>query len=340
VDNGQLLPLDSVRTDKDGKFTYKGEIEFTDYYLLMIPQTNSYIQLLPSGGEELIVTADGADLNKTYKVSGSVHSELLQELNYVHYKHIARVDSLGQIYRTQMESGNVDSLRAQLDKIYTEIVTSEKNYLKAFIDKNSSSLASLFALYQQLAPRQPIFDLSEDMEYFEKVAAGLTPVLPNSGLVKGLNDLIDQTKNAPMQVGMEGTTVPDIELADPSGKMIKLSSLKGKYVLLDFWAAWCRPCRGENPNLVENYKKYKKDGFEIFQVSLDKTKEDWVEAIKKDKLDWVHVSDLQYWQSAAAQAYGISSIPASYLLDKDGKVIARNLRGAALGQKLSEIFGH
>lgn len=340
VEGGQLLPIDSIKTDKDGKFSYTGEIEFTDYFLFMIPQTNSYIQLLPSGGEVITLTADGADLNKTYKVSGSTHSELLQQLNYEHYKHIAQVDSLGQIYRASMESANMDSLRQSLDKAYAAIVASEKDYLKSFIDKNTTSLASLFALYQQLAPRQPIFDLIEDMEYFEKVAAGLTPVLPNSSLVQNLNTLINENKNLPPQVGMEGTEVPDISLSDPNGKVVKLSSLRGKYVLLDFWAGWCRPCRQENPNLVANYKKYNKDGFEIYQVSLDKTKEEWVDAIKKDNLTWLHVSDLQYWQSAAAQQYGISSIPASFLLDKEGKVIARNLRGEALGLKLAEIFGH
>jgi len=111
-------------------------------------------------------------------------------------------------------------------------------------------------------------------------------------------------------------------------------------VLLDFWASWCKPCRRENPNLVKAYNKYKSNGFDVFSVSLDKNKKKWLAAIQKDQLVWeAHVSDLKGWQSAAAKLYGINSIPAAFLLDKEGKIIGRNLRGAALEQKLEEIFG-
>jgi thiol-disulfide isomerase/thioredoxin len=136
-----------------------------------------------------------------------------------------------------------------------------------------------------------------------------------------------------------GKTPPEIALKNPNGKTVKLSDLKGKVVMIDFWASWCGPCRRENPNVVKLYKKYANKGFEILGVSLDKDKKRWVDAIKQDKLDWLHVSDLKAWQSAAAQTYGVSAIPATFLLDKDGKMIAKGLRGAALEQKLEEIFG-
>ncbi|OFY89626.1 MAG: hypothetical protein A2236_03940 [Bacteroidetes bacterium RIFOXYA2_FULL_33_7] len=135
-----------------------------------------------------------------------------------------------------------------------------------------------------------------------------------------------------------GAIAPEITLPTPTGEMMSLSSLRGKYVLLDFWAGWCRPCRMESPNLVANYKKFHSKGFEIFQVSLDKTKDEWTKAIEKDGLNWNHVSDLQYWNSTAVKTYGVGSIPASFLIDKDGKIIAKDLRGDALGQKLAEIF--
>ena len=135
-----------------------------------------------------------------------------------------------------------------------------------------------------------------------------------------------------------GAEAPLFAGPDPGGKEISLKSLRGKVVLLDFWASWCGPCRKENPNVVKLYDKYKEKGFEILGVSLDKTKDRWVKAIEADGLTWLHVSDLKGWQSAYGRLYGVSSIPQTVLLDKEGKIIARNLRGAALEQKLAEVF--
>ena len=136
-----------------------------------------------------------------------------------------------------------------------------------------------------------------------------------------------------------GAVPPEIELPDPDGNLVKLSSVKGQYVLIDFWAAWCGPCRRESPTLVKAYKNYHDKGFTIFSVSLDDDKTKWLKAIKDDNLvGWSHVSDLKGWRSAAGADYGVNSIPANYLIDKDGKIIAKDLRGNALEKKLSEIF--
>ena len=136
-----------------------------------------------------------------------------------------------------------------------------------------------------------------------------------------------------------GGTPPDIALNTPEGEELKLSDLRGKVVLVDFWASWCGPCRRENPNVKKVYEKYKDRGFDILGVSLDRKNEAWLQAIAKDGLEWHHISDLKGWQSAAASAYGVRSIPATFLLDADGKIIARNLRGDALEAKLREVFG-
>jgi thiol-disulfide isomerase/thioredoxin len=133
---------------------------------------------------------------------------------------------------------------------------------------------------------------------------------------------------------------PDIVLKSPKGKKLTLSKLKGKMVLVDFWASWCGPCRAENPNVVKNYQKYKDAGFTVMSVSLDSNKDKWLAAIAADQLSWPnHVSDLGGWKSKVAQQYGVNSIPFTVLLDKEGRVIATNLRGAALEQTLQQIFG-
>lgn len=150
------------------------------------------------------------------------------------------------------------------------------------------------------------------------------------GLMKPRLDAIKQQ--------MIGVKAPEFTLKTPEDKEVSLSSFKGKYLLIDFWASWCGPCRKENPNVVALYNRYKDKGFEILGVSLDRTKEPWVKAIADDKLTWAHVSDLKGWQSAAAALYGVSSIPHTVLLDKEGKIIARQLRGEQLAQKLDELF--
>ena len=199
--------------------------------------------------------------------------------------------------------------------------------MESLIRKNASVLMSAFLVtyfesaFEQYAP------------LYKEVRDALIGRYPNNEFVQHVNQKVSTAVIA----GMEA---PDIVLADRDGKDRKLSDLRGKVVLIDFWASWCRPCRAENPNVVRIYKKYHDMGFEIFSVSLDKDYDAWVNAIKADGLVWPnHVSDLLGWKSAAGQLYSITSIPSTVLVDRDGKVLARNLRGAKLESKLKEIFG-
>jgi thiol-disulfide isomerase/thioredoxin len=137
-----------------------------------------------------------------------------------------------------------------------------------------------------------------------------------------------------------GSTPPEIKYPNPDGKIIPLSSLKGKVVLIDFWASWCRPCRAENPNVVRLYEKYKEKGFTVYSVSLDKDKTSWVNAIQQDNLTWPnHVSELKFWESSVVKEYGFDGIPFTMLLDKEGKIVDVGLRGNQLEEKLKELIG-
>ena len=156
----------------------------------------------------------------------------------------------------------------------------------------------------------------------------------------GKNDFVKHVDQKVRSVIAAGTEAPDIVMTDRNGKERRLSDLRGKVVLIDFWASWCRPCRAENPNVVRIYNRYHDNGFEVFSVSLDNNRDAWLKAIEADGLVWEnHVSDLRGWSSAGGRLYGVSSIPATVLVDRDGKVLARNLRGQQLEHKLREIFG-
>ncbi len=231
---------------------------------------------------------------------------------------------------------------------YTQIVFNTNNpldkkqaqrYLDALLDKMpKGSIAQKNALASAL-------DVLERMrsgafvDYAERYLSTYETRPEVSKTLQKRIALIREEARLAEQFGI-GAIPPDIVLPTPDGQEFKLSSLRGKVVLLDFWASWCRPCRAENPNVVRAYQKYKAQGFDILSVSLDRNREAWTKAIKDDRMTWHHVSDLKFWQSTAAQEYQIKAIPATFLLDREGRIVAKNLRGPALGAKLAEIFAN
>ena len=180
----------------------------------------------------------------------------------------------------------------------------------------------------------------EKQKYLKEVVKLIEKAKQQEDYIFQQKNRANEEKNLREQLGINiGAIAPEINLKSPDGKLIALSSLKGKVVLLDFWASWCRPCRVENPNVVKLYNKYKDRGFTVYSVSLDQNKDKWMAAITKDQLTWSnHVSELTGWKSSAGNKYGVSSIPKTFLIDANGKIIAYDLRGNDLEKKLSEIL--
>lgn len=343
LQTSELKVLDSLTLPNEGIFSFKGKSEIPKFYLLKT-RPNNYITLVINPHDKIVIKGDAQNFGTNYTVEGSEESSQIKELREQLDKNVAQLDEIGQKFKSGIGTPGFVKLKDSLSSVSKEVFANHKEYTKRFIEKNKSSLSGLMALYQQVGPRQYVLDPREDMKYFVMVDSALYLTIPNSDAVKALHAQVNELKRqlkSESEINTRfaiGAQAPEIALPGLSGDTIVLSSFKGKYILLDFWASWCRPCRVENPVLVKNYKKYHDKGFEIFQVSLDKTKSAWEKAILSDSLNWIHVSDLKYWDSAAARLYNIQGIPANFLLDKNGKIIAKNLRGDALEAKLSELF--
>ncbi len=209
---------------------------------------------------------------------------------------------------------------------YALIVEQRKTLIKQFIKDYPASFVSLYMFNNEFLQN----DVPADAEAIFK---NFTADIKKTSLAKKVEEKITLGKNTVL-----GANALDFSQKDVDGKEVKLSDYKGKYVLIDFWASWCGPCRQENPNLVSAYKAYKEKGFNVLGVSLDRSKDPWLKAIKDDELTWTQVSDLKFWKNEVAEQYGIVSIPQNFLIDPAGKIIAKNLRGEALEAKLKELF--
>lgn len=321
--------IDSAKVAENGTYAIKTPIKVEGFYRLRLGDDPQGLNLALKPTEKVEVNSDAASFNSGYEVKGSPNSIALASL----MKEMKTVDTksndLNQMVMAAQGKPGFDSIRNSATLTYQQLLKERSAYLKNFAGKNSNNLAGLFSLN--------LLDINEDFPFMDSVFAIYKTANPTSKYLGDFDAYLGQYRSKP-RINI-GDMAPDINLPTPDGGTLALSSLKGKLVLIDFWASWCRPCRDENPNVVRVYNRFKDKGFEIYGVSLDRSKEPWLEAIKADKLTWKHVSDLKFWQSEGAATYGVQSIPATVLVDKDGRIVAKDLRGAALEAKIAEILG-
>lgn len=324
--NGKTTDVDSL-VSADGSFTFKGKLTYPSIYGLSLNPKGRRLNIFVQNGT--ITVQAPKDSIHTGTIKGSaIHDEWM-----IHRKQMEGAFSImsksDQLYRTTVKTKNPDSvaIRQQAHQLFVAGEAYADSISKQFIVSHPSSTISAFIIYSYFARAG-----SEDKAtaYY----ALLTPKAQGSFYGKNVKEFID--KSALVDVGR---IAPAFSMTDTTGtNTFTLASLKGKYVLIDFWASWCGPCRKENPNVVKAYNEYRNKNFEIVGVSLDDKKGSWLKAINADKLTWIHVSDLKGWQNEAAKMYAVSAVPMNFLLDKNGKIIAKNLRSEELHKKLAELI--
>lgn len=321
--------IDSVILDENGNFEFTNYTPKIGFYRIKTNDKN-FAMLVLDSADKVTITGSVKDLGNTFKVEGSPETTIFIEYNNLSKSRDIKLDSLNKAFQLLMETNKIDSKRmdslsAIFETPYNSIINQSNILMVDKISKNTNMYSSIMAI-QALDP-----DKYSDL--YKSLDAGLSKKFPNDKNVIMFHEVVERMLSTNI-----GQFAPEISLPSPDGKEIALSSLKGKLVLIDFWASWCGPCRKEMPNVVKIYSKFKNKGFEIYGVSLDQDKEKWMEAITKDGINWPQVSDLKYWDNVAARIYNVQGIPYTVLIDKDGKIIAKNLRGQELEKKIAEVL--
>ena len=324
---GQMVPVDSTVLDEDQNFVIKAKSLSPEFYQIQIGQ-RSYI-LIAENGNEIQLKANLIDPGSNYELTGSEESDKLTDYNKITSAYSMQTGMLAEKY-----SGMITKDQNNKDAIITEFNQKSGEISKPFLEKslqfikdNKKSLTAFFAANIVMG-MQDVSDYESDIIAYSKEA------LANYPNNKAIVFFAKQMETA-ARVAI-GQPAPEIIALTPDGKSLKLSDYRGKYVLLDFWASWCAPCRQENPNIVKLFNSFKTKNFTVLGFSLDDNKDNWIKAIGDDNLTWDHVSELKQWDAPTAQLYNISAIPASFIINPEGVIIAKNLRGEALNEFLKK----
>jgi peroxiredoxin len=333
------IPVDSVKLDKDGSFKFSGKIAYPNFYLLSLNK-NNFVTLLVDTTEKITVYGDAANFSRDYIVEGSPGSLLVQELNKELTQTKHKLDSIRNRINAFRSSDGYNLQKNKWDQEMTDIKEAQIKYSTNFVQKHPFSMASVLALYQKFDDANYVI---QDLQSLKVAASALNSFFPNSEHVKALyantQRLMAQEKNSRLQefIAQNAVNSPDIKLPDTKGTEVALSSLKSKVILLQFWSAKSRDSRIQNEALVELYRKYKSKGLEIYQVSVDTDRNEWLSAISQDGLIWINVGDMK-GSISTLNNYNIQAIPSNYILDKERKIVAKNLQGPALDQAVGSLL--
>ncbi len=333
-----FIPVDSVRCDKNGQFDITFPCQAIDFFALKY-SNNGYITLIAYPGDSIEITGSVESLHP-YSISGSPDSRLVQQLSL---KHKYALDELQDISIETNEiqgQGNYSTLKQNLNKRFDSITNNFHIYSSDFIRRNSSSPAILIALYNQYGPRLPVFELPADLATYQFIDSSLHKIYPENEAIKSLHShlatamqqLESQQKKTILSKGMEA---PDFVMKTDKEELLALTDLRGKYVLIQFWASWSKLSMDENIFLKSCFQKYKNSNFTILQVSIDNDKQSWLETIEKLELNWFHVSDLNRWETTAVDMYDVERIPANFLINPRGVIVEKDI----FGEKIEPIVG-